>query len=173
MDKLYRGPVAFGFDPPDSFWTDPDVFEKFATKCMMAGEEEGDDWGVYAGLGFDLAEHRDTAGSYGQADSIEDFVEDNLDLSTCPNTTITDAYVITDEARLVIKVVSDETDIAEIKNWEFSPYETMELERIDNDGDDTYELIYKIGGFNRTYGSLYGEGKKVTKNQLFESIINA
>ena len=25
----YRGPVAFGFDPPDAFWTDENTFEKF------------------------------------------------------------------------------------------------------------------------------------------------
>ena len=29
MAENYRGPVAFGFDPPDAFWTDENAFEKF------------------------------------------------------------------------------------------------------------------------------------------------
>lgn len=171
MAENYRGPVAFGFDPPDAFWTDEDAFEKFVIACFkgMDGAPEDDDFGVYSGEGFKLADHRDTAGSYGRADSVEDFVVDNLDLSTCPDTSILDAYVNVDEARLVVKVLSSNADIAEIKHWEFSPYETMTFERVEAlDEDDTYELIYKIDGLNRTYGELYGE----SKNTLFNNILN-
>lgn len=171
MAENYRGPVAFGFDPPDAFWTDESAFEKFVIACFkgMEGAPEDDDFGVYSGEGFKLADHRDTAGSYGRADSVEDFVADNLDLSTCPDTSILDAYVNVDEARLVVKVLSSNADIAEIKHWEFSPYETMTFERVEAlDEDDTYELIYKIDGLNRTYGELYGE----SKNTLFDSILN-
>lgn len=171
MAENYRGPVAFGFDPPDAFWTDESAFEKFVIACFkgMDGAPEDDDFGVYSGEGFKLADHRDTAGSYGRADSVEDFVADNLDLSTCPDTSILDAYVNVDEARLVVKVLSSNADIAEIKHWEFSPYETMTFERVEAlDEDDTYELIYKIDGLNRTYGELYGE----SKNTLFDSILN-
>lgn len=171
MAENYRGPVAFGFDPPDAFWTDENAFEKFVIACFkgMDGAPEDDDFGVYSGEGFKLADHRDTAGSYGRADSVEDFVADNLDLSTCPDTSILDAYVNVDEARLVIKVLSSNADIAEIKHWEFSPYETMTFERVEAlDEDDTYELIYKIDGLNRTYGELYGESKK----ELFDNILN-
>lgn len=171
MAENYRGPVAFGFDPPDAFWTDENAFEKFVIACFkgMDGAPEDDDFGVYSGEGFKLADHRDTAGSYGRADSVEDFVADNLDLSTCPDTSILDAYVNVDEARLVVKVLSSNADIAEIKHWEFSPYETMTFERVEAlDEDDTYELIYKIDGLNRTYGELYGE----SKNTLFDSILN-
>lgn len=171
MAENYRGPVAFGFDPPDAFWTDENAFEKFVIACFkgMDGAPEDDDFGVYSGEGFKLADHRDTAGSYGRADSVEDFVVDNLDLSTCPDTSILDAYVNVDEARLIVKVLSSNADIAEIKHWEFSPYETMSFERVEAlDEDDTYELIYKIDGLNRTYGELYGE----SKNTLFDSILN-
>lgn len=171
MAENYRGPVAFGFDPPDAFWTDENAFEKFVIACFkgMEGAPEDDDFGVYSGEGFKLADHRDTAGSYGRADSVEDFVADNLDLSTCPDTSILDAYVNVDEARLVVKVLSSNADIAEIKHWEFSPYETMTFERVEAlDEDDTYELIYKIDGLNRTYGELYGE----SKNTLFNNILN-
>lgn len=171
MAENYRGPVAFGFDPPDAFWTDENAFEKFVIACFkgMEGAPEDDDFGVYSGEGFKLADHRDTAGSYGRSDSVEDFVADNLDLSTCPDTSILDAYVNVDEARLVVKVLSSNADIAEIKHWEFSPYETMTFERVEAlDEDDTYELIYKIDGLNRTYGELYGE----SKNTLFDSILN-
>lgn len=171
MAENYRGPVAFGFDPPDAFWTDENAFEKFVIACFkgMNGASEDDDFGVYSGEGFKLADHRDTAGSYERADSVEDFVVDNLDLSTCPDTSILDAYVNVDEARLVVKVLSSNADIAEIKHWEFSPYETMTFERVEAlDEDDTYELIYKIDGLNRTYGELYGE----SKNTLFDSILN-
>jgi hypothetical protein len=74
-----------------------------------------------------------------------------------------------DEARLVVKILSSNADIAEIKHWEFSPYETMSFERVEAlDEDDTYELIYKIDGLNRTYGELYGESKK----ELFDNILN-
>jgi hypothetical protein len=171
MAENYRGPVAFGFDPPDAFWTDENAFEKFVIACFkgMEGAPEDDDFGVYSGEGFKLADHRDTAGSYGRADSVEDFVVDNLDLSTCPDTSILDAYVNVDEARLVVKILSSNADIAEIKHWEFSPYETMSFERVEAlDEDDTYELIYKIDGLNRTYGELYGESKK----ELFDNILN-
>lgn len=171
MAENYRGPVAFGFDPPDAFWTDENAFEKFVIACFkgMNGASEDDDFGVYSGEGFKLADHRDTAGSYERADSVEDFVVDNLDLSTLPDTSILDAYVNVDEARLVVKVLSSNADIAEIKHWEFSPYETMTFERVEAlDEDDTYELIYKIDGLNLTYGELYGE----SKNTLFDSILN-
>ena len=165
----YRGPVAFGFDPPDAFWTDENTFEKFVIDCFKGISPEDNDFGAYRGEGFKLADHRDTAGSYGKADSVEDFVTDNLDLSTCPDTSILDAYVNVDEARLVVKVLSSDADIAEIKHWEITPYETMTLERVEAlDEDDTYELIYKIDGLNRTYGELYGE----SKNTLFDSILN-
>ncbi len=172
MAENYRGPVAFGFDPPDAFWTDENTFEKFVIACFkgMDGAPEDDDFGVYSGEGFKLADHRDTAGSYGRADSVEDFVVDNLDLSTCPDTSILDAYVNVDEARLVVKVLSSNADIAEIKHWEFSPYETMSFERVEAlDEDDTYELIYKIDGLNRTYNELYGESLKASKKTLRES----
>lgn len=170
MAENYRGPVAFGFDPPDAFWTDENAFEKFVIACFkgMEGAPEDDDFGVYSGEGFKLADHRDTAGSYGRADSVEDFVVDNLDLSTCPDTSILDAYVNVDEARLVVKVLSSNADIAEIKHWELSPYEAITLERVDQLEDDTYELIFKIGGLNRTYGELYGE----SKNKIFDNILN-
>lgn len=171
MAENYRGPVAFSFDPPDAFWTDENAFEKFVIACFkgMEGAPEDDDFGVYSSEGFKLADHRDTAGSYGRADSVEDFVADNLDLSTCPDTSILDAYVNVDEARLVVKVLSSDADIAEIKHWELTPYETMTLERVDNIGDDIYELIFKIGGFNRMYKELYDEGKvELFKNVLRE-----
>ena len=164
----YRGPVAFGFDPPDAFWTDENAFEKFVIDCFKGISPEDNDFGVYRGEGFKLADHRDTAGSYGKADSVEDFVTDNLDLSTCPDTSILDAYVNVDEARLVVKVLSSDADIAEIKHWELTPYETMTLERVDSVGDDIYELIFKIGGFNRMYKELYDENKV----QVFDKILN-
>jgi hypothetical protein len=45
----------------------------------------------------------------------------------------------------------------------------MTFERVEAlDEDDTYELIYKIDGLNRTYGELYGE----SKNTLFNNILN-
>lgn len=169
MAENYRGPVAFGFDPPDAFWTDENAFEKFVIACFKGNDSDDNDYSGYEGMGFKLADHRDTAGSYGRADSVEDFVVDNLDLSTCPDTSILDAYVNVDEARLVVKVLSSDADIAEIKHWELSPYETMNLERVDALGeDDTYELIYKIGGLNRMYNELYGENK----NTLFDKILN-
>ena len=165
----YRGPVAFGFDPPDAFWTDENTFEKFVIDCFKGTNSYDEDYSVYEGSGFELADNKDTAGCYGKADSVEDFVTDNLDLSTCPDTSILDAYVNVDEARLVVKVLSSDADIAEIKHWEITPYETMTLERVEAlDEDDTYELIYKIDGLNRTYGELYGE----SKNTLFDSILN-
>ena len=164
----YRGPVAFGFDPPDAFWTDENTFEKFVIDCFKGILPEDNDFGVYHGEGFKLADHRDTAGSYGKADSVEDFVTDNLDLSTCPDTSILDAYVNVDEARLVVKVLSSDADIAEIKHWELTPYETMTLERVDSVGDDIYELIFKIGGFNKMYNEQYDENKI----QVFDKILN-
>ncbi len=171
MAENYRGPVAFGFDPPDAFWTDEKAFEKFVIACFkgMDGAPEDDDFGVYSGEGFKLADHRDTAGSYGRADSVEDFVVDNLDLSLCPDTSILDAYVNVDEARLVVKVLSSNADIVELKHWQLSPYETMDFERVEAlDEDDVYELIYKIDGLNRTYNELYGE----SKNKIFDNILN-
>ena len=166
----YRGPVAFGFDPPDAFWTDENTFEKFVIDCFkgMGGSPEDTDFGVYNGEGFKLADSRDTAGAYGKADSVEDFVNDNLDLSTCPDTSILDAYVNVDEARLVVKVLSSDTDIAEIKHWELTPYETMTLERVDSVGDDIYELIFKIRGFNKMYKEQYDENK----TKVFDKILN-
>ena len=174
MAENYRGPVAFGFDPPDAFWTDENIFEKFVIDCFkgMGESPEDTDFGVYNGEGFKLADSRDTAGAYGKADSVEDFVNENLDLSTCPDTSILDAYVNVDEARLVVKVLSSDADIAEIKHWELTPYETMTLERVDNIGDDTYELIFKIDGFNKMYKELYDESKiKLFKKVLREGTI--
>lgn len=169
MAENYRGPVAFGFDPPDAFWTDENAFEKFVIACFKGNDSEDNDYSGYEGEGFKLADHRDTAGCYGRADSVEDFVVDNLDLSLCPDTSILDAYVNVDEARLVVKVLSNNGDIVEIKHWQLSPYETMNLERVDTLGeDDTYELIYKIEGLNRMYNELYGENKK----ELFDNILN-
>lgn len=165
----YRGPVAFGFDPADAFWTNKNIFEKFVIATFKGTDAYDEDYSVYEGLGFDLADHRDTAGCYGKADSVEDFVVENLDLSTCPETTILDAYINEDEARLVVKVLSTEEDIAEIKHWELSPYDTMDFERVDSVGDDTYEIIFKIGGLNRTYNELYDESKHKAKNTLNES----
>lgn len=165
----YRGPVAFGFEPADAFWTNKNTFEKFVIATFKGTDAYDEDYSVYEGLGFDLADHRDTAGCYGKADSVEDFVVENLDLSTCPETTILDAYINEDEARLVVKVLSTEEDIAEIKHWELTPYDTMDFERVDSVGDDTYEIIFKIGGLNRTYNELYDENKHKTKNTLNES----
>lgn len=165
----YRGPVAFSFDPPDAFWTDENTFEKFVIATFKGTDTYDEDYSVYEGSGFELADNKDTAGCYGKADSVEDFVNDNLDLSTCPDTSVLDAYVNVDEARLVVKVLSSDTDIAEIKHWELTPYETMTLERVDNIGDDTYELIFKIDGLNRMYKELYDEGKvELFKNVLRE-----
>lgn len=168
MAENYRGPVAFSFDPPDAFWTDETAFEKFVIATFKGTDTYDEDYSVYEGSGFELADNKDTAGCYGKADSVEDFVNDNLDLSTCPDTSILDAYVNVDEARLVVKVISSDADIAEIKHWEFSPYETMTFERVDQLEDDTYELIFKIGGLNHTYNELYGE----SKNKLFDNILN-
>lgn len=165
----YRGPVAFGFEPADAFWTNKNTFEKFVISAFKSTDAYDEDYSVYEGLGFGLADHRDTAGCYGRADSVEDFVAENLDLSTCPETTILDAYINEDEARLVVKVLSTEEDIAEIKHWELTPYETMDFERVDSVGDDTYEIIFKIGGLNRTYNELYDESKRKAKNSLNES----
>lgn len=164
----YRGPVAFGFDPPDAFWTDENTFEKFVIATFKGTDAYDEDYSVYEGSGFELADNKDTAGCYGKADSVEDFVNDNLDLSTCPDTSVLDAYVNVDEARLVVKVLSSDADIAEIKHWELTPYETMTLERVDNIGDDTYELIFKIGGLNRMYKELYDENKI----KVFDKILN-
>ena len=164
----YRGPVAFSFDPPDAFWTDENAFEKFVIATFKGTDTYDEDYSVYEGSGFELADNKDTAGCYGKADSVEDFVNDNLDLSTCPDTSILDAYINVDEARLVVKVLSSDADIAEIKHWEITPYETMTLERVDNIGDDTYELIFKIGGLNRTYKEIYDE----VKIQVFDKILN-
>lgn len=164
----YRGPVAFGFEPADAFWTNKNTFEKFVISAFKSTDAYDEDYSVYEGQGFDLADHRDTAGCYGRADSVEDFVAENLDLSTCPETTILDAYINEDEARLVVKVLSTEEDIAEIKHWELTPYETMDFERVDSVGDDTYEIIFKIGGLNRTYNELYDE----SKNLLFDKVLN-
>ena len=168
MAENYRGSVAFGFDPPDAFWTDENAFEKFVIDCFKGTDTYDEDYSVYEGSGFELADNKDTAGSYGRADSVEDFVNDNLDLSTCPDTSILDAYINVDEARLVVKVLSSDADIAEIKHWEITPYETMTLERVDNIGDDTYELIFKIGGLNRMYKEIYDE----VKIQVFDKILN-
>lgn len=165
----YRGPVAFGFEPADAFWTNKNTFEKFVIATFKGTDAYDEDYSVYEGMGFDLADHRDTAGCYGRADSVEDFVADNLDLSTCPDTSILDAYINEDEARLVVKVLSTEEDIAEIKHWELTPYDTMDFERVDSVGDDTYEIIFKIGGLNRTYNELYDESKHKAKNTLNES----
>ena len=164
----YRGPVAFSFDPPDAFWTDENAFEKFVIATFKGTDTYDEDYSVYEGSGFELADNKDTAGCYGKADSVEDFVNDNLDLSTCPDTSVLDAYVNVDEARLVVKVLSSDADIAEIKHWELTPYETMTLERVDSIGDDTYELIFKIGGLNRMYKELYDE----VKIQVFDKILN-
>lgn len=157
----YRGPVAFGFEPADAFWTNKNTFEKFVISAFKSTDAYDEDYSVYEGLGFDLADHRDTAECYGRADSVEDFVVENLDLSTCLETTILDAYINEDEARLVVKVLSTEEDIAEIKHWELTPYDTMDFERVDSVGDDTYEIIFKIGGLNRTYNELYDENLNV------------
>lgn len=165
----YRGPVAFGFEPADAFWTNKNTFEKFVISAFKGTDAYDEDYSVYEGLGFDLADHRDTAGCYGRADSVEDFIVENLDLSTCPETALLDAYINEDEARLVVKVLSTEEDIAEIKHWELTPYETMDFERVDNVGDDVYEIIFKIGGLNRTYNESYNESKSESKNKLKES----
>ena len=168
MAENYRGPVAFGFDPPDAFWTDENAFEKFVIACFKGNDSEDNDYSGYEGMGFNLADHRDTAGAYGKADSVEDFVKDNLDLSTCQDTIILDAYVNVNKARLIIKVLSSGTDIAEIKHWELTPYETMSLERTETlDEDAIYKLVYKIDGLNRTYSELYDENKI----ELFKSIL--
>lgn len=168
----YRGPVAFRFDPPDAFWTDENTFEKFVIATFKGTDTYDEDYSVYEGSGFKLADNKDTAGCYGKTDSVEDFVNYNLDLSTCPDTSILDAYINVDEARLVVKVLSSDADIAEIKHWELTPYETMTLERVDNIGDDTYELIFKIDGLNRMYEELYDEGKvELFKNVLRECIM--
>lgn len=164
----YRGPVAFGSGPPDAFWTDENTFEKFVIATFKGTDAYDEDYSVYELSGFELADNKDTAGCYGKADSVEDFVNDNLDLSTCPDTSVLDAYVNVDEARLVVKVLSSDADIAEIKHWELTPYETMTLERVDNIGDDTYELIFKIGGLNRMYKELYDENKI----KVFDKILN-
>ena len=168
MAENYRGPVAFSFDPPDAFWTDENAFEKFVIACFKGIDSEDNDYSSYEGMGFNLADHHDTAGTYGKADSVEDFVKDNLDLSTCQDTIILDAYVNVDKAHLIVKVLSSDTDIAEIKHWGLTPYETMSLERIEAlDEDDIYKLIYKIDGLNRTYSELYDENKI----ELFKSIL--
>ena len=164
----YRGPVAFGFDPPDAFWTDENTFEKFVIDCFKGTNSYDEDYSVYEGSGFELADNKDTAGCYGKADSVEDFVADNLDLSTCPDTSIIDAYVNVDEARLVVKVLSSDADIAEIKHWELTPYETMTFERVDNISDDTYEIIFKIEGLNKMYNEQYDENEKLFKKVLRE-----
>lgn len=165
----YRGPVAFGFEPADAFWTNKNIFEKFVIATFKGTDAYDEDYSVYEGSGFDLADHRDTAGCYGKADSVEDFVVENLDLSTCPETTILDAYINEDEARLVVKVLSTEEDIAEIKHWELSPYDTMSFERIDAVSDDVYEIIFKIDRLNPSYTEFYDESKHKTKNTLNES----
>ena len=41
-------------------------------------------------------------------------------MSTMENSTVLDTYIIVDEARLVVKILSSDADIAELKNWEFS-----------------------------------------------------
>ena len=164
----YRGPVAFGFDPPDAFWTDENTFEKFVIATFKGTDAYDEDYSVYEGSGFELADNKDTAGCYGKADSVEDFVADNLDLSTCPDTSIIDAYVNVDEARLVVKVLSSDADIAEIKQWELTPYETMTLERVDSISDDTYELIFKIECLNKMYNEQYDENEKLFKKVLRE-----
>lgn len=170
MAENYRGPVAFSFDPPDAFWTDENSFEKFVISCFKNTDNysEDNDYSIYSGEGFNLVDHRDTAGTYGKADSVKDFVNDNLDLSTCQDTVILDAYINVDKARLIVNVLSSDTDIAEIKHWELTPYETMSLERIGAlDEDGTYKLIYKIDGLNRTYNELYDENKI----ELFKSVL--
>ena len=165
----YRGPVAFGFEPADAFWTNKNTFEKFVIATFKGTDTYDEDYSVYEGMGFALADHRDTAGCYGKADSVEDFVVENLDLSTCPETTILDAYINEDEARLVVKVLSTEEDIAEIKHWELTPYDTMSFERIDTVGDDVYEIIFKIDRLNPSYTEFYDESKHKAKNTLNES----
>lgn len=167
----YRGPVAFAFDPTDAFWTNKNTFEKFVIETFKNTDAYDEDYSYYEGMGFDLADHRDTAGCYGKADSVEDFVIDNLDLSTCPETTILDAYINEDEARLVVKVLSTEEDIAEIKHWELTPYATMSFERVDSVGEDTYEIIFKIDRLNASYTEFYefyNESKRKAKNTLNE-----
>jgi len=164
----YRGPVAFGFEPADAFWTNKNTFEKFVIATFKGTDAYDEDYSVYEGSGFDLADHRDTAGCYGKADSVEDFVVENLDLSTCPETTILDAYINEDEARLVVKVLSTEEDIAEIKHWELTPYGTMDFERVDSVGDDTYEIIFKIDRLNPSYTEFYDESKDL----LFDKVLN-
>ena len=164
----YRGPVAFGFDPANAFWTNKNTFEKFVIATFKGTDAYEEDYSVYEEMGFDLADHRDTAGCYGRADSVEDFVIDNLDLSTCPETTILDAYINEDEARLVVKVLSTEEDIAEIKHWELTPYDTMSFERVDNVGEDTYEIIFEIDRLNPSYTEFYDE----SKNLLFDKVLN-
>lgn len=169
MEK-YRGQVAFSFDPPDAFWTSEDAFEKFVLSCFKEQGVEDEDLSVYKGCGFELADHRDTADSYERADSVEDFVNDNLDLSTTEEAFITDAYILEDEERLVVTIAADEADVFELKHWEVSPYETMKLERIDaNEDGETYDFIYHIGGLNRTNVNEYNECKMNKK--LFDSIL--
>lgn len=170
MAERYRGEVAFGFDPADVFWTDARAFQKFAASCINQGNDD-DPYVVDEDSGFAFADHRDTAGCYGRADSVMDFVTENLDLSTCPNTGIIDAYVVEDEERLVVVLTSTEEDMAEFKHWEFSPYDTMDLERVDDVGNDEYEAIYKIGGFNRSSLSEHiGESKVSGKHPLREDV---
>lgn len=167
----YRGPVAFAFDPTDAFWTNKNTFEKFVIETFKNTDAYDEDYSYYEGMGFDLADHRDTAGCYGKADSVEDFVIDNLDLSTCPETAILDAYINEDEARLVVKVLSTEEDIAEIKHWELTPYATMSFERVDSVGEDTYEIIFKIDRLNASYTEFYGFYNEC-KNLLFDKVLN-
>lgn len=170
MEGLYRGPVAFGFDPPDGFWTNENAFESFVLSCFRQNGVD-EDLSVYKGGGFELADHRDTAGSYGRADCVEDFVNDNLDLSEAEDSFIVDAYIIEDEARLVVELVSSDEDIAVLKHWQVSPYETMTLERVDaRENGETFDFIYHIGNLNRTSVEEYKEGNM--DNKMFNMILN-
>lgn len=172
MSENYRGEVAFGTDPADVFWTKPNACEQFIISCFKANRgnagdpEDEDDFSVYENEGFALADHRDTAGCYGRAESVMDFVADNLDLSTMEDTGILDAYINEEEARLIVVVTSTDDDIKEMQNWQFSPYETMEFERADRISDDEWELIYHIDGLNRNnVNEVLYECKKNTLNE--------
>lgn len=151
MSDKYTDRIAYGVEPPEGIWTDPSIFEDFILG-LWDYQDEGyseERHEFYKGEGFDLANSRDTAGSFKTSDSVLDFVKENLDISDLNHTSILDAYIDENEGILYVTLISEESDMLSLEEWELSPHEDLIFMSYEQNGAK-YEVSYKIENLNLT-----------------------
>lgn len=154
-EGCYRGPVAYGFDPPDAVWTDSRAFEDFAISCFEQNRPDTNNQ-YYHGLGFSLAEHRDTAGSYKSSPSVIDFAKVIWDSSISSGGAgkVTDALFLLgdrteDDVRFVLCVSSldPENDMKAYLEEKPSPYAGFTLKGVEKNSLNSVALYYTVDDF--------------------------